>query len=516
MLHVYVYPIDTFIGGIPVGSEMETYIRAHTFYMSRDYEKDERYTSGMWNGRVQLLQPQTTGPGWEVFDGAFHRIPTGLLTRLLGLLANAGWPVQVYNGVPGWKPNPTVPAFDNAKLKMRDYQDTARFTLLSNQPTALGIPNPRLGGVVQAGTGAGKTLIAAGLIELMRARTVFLVNQKELLTQTAKSFKKFLGVDIGKVGDSKCDIKPITIATIQTVAAALTMHLDPQALLYGIETVPKYKEKLAIQQMMLDAELVFIDECHGVASDTAFTAVSGAKNAVAVVGLSASPWRDDGTEILIEAACGPVVFKKSASELIEEGWLVRPDIWVCNMPDPADKNPDRAHQDYHKMYDAWTTTDERRHSFIVNTAWGHMERGDVVLVLVKRVPHGKRLQEMIPGSMFMEGELSTKKREAILDKIRSGEIRCLIATSLADQGLDVPRLNTLILAGGGKSSTKALQRIGRVLRPEDGDRAQPHEHATIYDIVDKQPVMKRHYNTRLGMYRSEHMFRIHQHQVVLS
>lgn len=516
MLHVYVYAIDTFIGGVAYGSELETYIRANTFYLQRDYEKDERYIHGMWDGRVHLFQQQTIGPGWETFNGQFHRIPTGLLTRLMGLLAHAGWPVQLYNGVKPWAPNDAVPAFDKSILRARDYQTTAVINLMTNQPMAAGFVNPRFGGIIQAGTGAGKTVIAAHKIEMMRARTVFLVDQRELLKQTAKSFKKLLGCPIGIVGDSKCDIQPITVATIQTVAQALNMHLDPDALLYGVDKVKNYERKQAICQMMADAEVVFIDECHTVASDTAFTAVAGAKNAVSIIGLSATPWRDDGTDLLIEAACGPVVFKKSASELIAEGWLVQPDVWVCNLPDPQDKNPARNAEDYAKMYDAWVTHDEWRHSYIASLANHHTAKGDVVLVLVRRVPHGERLQELIPGSLFMNGELSSKKRDEILDKTRTGEIRCLIATSLADKGLDVPRLNTLILAGGGKSSTKALQRIGRVLRPENGDKAQPHEHATIYDLVDKHPLMRRHYNTRLGMYRTEPMFRIHQHTVTLS
>lgn len=105
----------------------------------------------------------------------------------------------------------------------------------------------------------------------------------------------------------------------------------------------------------------------------------------------------------------------------------------------------------------------------------------------------------------MHGKVSKKKRKQILDDVKAGETRVLIATSLADQGLDVPIASALILAGGGKSSTKALQRIGRVLRPYEGKTK-----AFVHDLVDQHSSLIRHYRERLRIYRMEPEFKIHE------
>ena len=70
--------------------------------------------------------------------------------------------------------------------------------------------------------------------------------------------------------------------------------------------------------------------------------------------------------------------------------------------------------------------------------------------------------------MLREG-ISLKPRQLairhdILEKLRAGEIPSCIATTLADEGLDVRRLSAVIVAGGGKSQTRVYQRIGRALR----------------------------------------------------
>jgi superfamily II DNA or RNA helicase len=502
-----VYSIDTYVGGVGYGSDLETYIRTNTFYMSPDYEKDERYIYGTWDGRVNLFTPIAPDESWAQFAGQFHKLPTGLLQRLTGLLAHAQVPFQVFNGIPTHTPHPDMLGLGTDELETRDYQDTAVFSLLAPQPLAWGFGHPRLGGVLQAGTGAGKTAMAAKYTQMMATPTVFLVNQKDLLRQTAEEFEKFLGCKVGRVGDNKCDIRHITVATVQTVYGAVNMHLDPIALVQGVEAVPNYERKRKILQMMKDARVVFVDECHGLGALQAYGAVSSATNAVSVVGLSASPWRDDGSDILIEAACAPPAFKITASELIERGWLVRPDIHIHHLPAPTDGNLDRNAQDYNKLYDAWITNDMRRNKYIADLAVQHMAWGEVVLILIKRIPHGDMLEKMIPGSVFVHGTLSNKARKDIVDKTRSGEIRCLIATSIADQGLDIPALNVLILARAGKSSTKALQRIGRILRRmKDGSKTR----AVVHDLIDNASIFKSQYYKRLAIYKSEPAFRIHE------
>ena len=64
--------------------------------------------------------------------------------------------------------------------------------------------------------------------------------------------------------------------------------------------------------------------------------------------------------------------------------------------------------------------------------------------------------------------------------------------------VDVPNLDVLILAGGGKSSTRAFQRIGRVLRLSPGKQK-----AIVFDFEDATPMLLRHAKVRKKLYSTE-------------
>jgi superfamily II DNA or RNA helicase len=94
--------------------------------------------------------------------------------------------------------------------------------------------------------------------------------------------------------------------------------------------------------------------------------------------------------------------------------------------------------------------------------------GHSVLVIVRTVEHGQALALRIPGSEVVFAKLPTRRRRELIAAFRDGSLKCLISTSLADEGLDVPRASVLILACGGRSSAKTEQRTGRVLRAFSG------------------------------------------------
>jgi superfamily II DNA or RNA helicase len=85
--------------------------------------------------------------------------------------------------------------------------------------------------------------------------------------------------------------------------------------------------------------------------------------------------------------------------------------------------------------------------------------------------------------------------------MREGEIQGLIASTIADEGLDIKRLAGLILAGGGKSSTRALQRVGRTLRTFEGKT-----HAIVVDMADESKYLRVHSSKRKEIYLTEPEF----------
>lgn len=122
---------------------------------------------------------------------------------------------------------------------------------------------------------------------------------------------------------------------------------------------------------------------------------------------------------------------------------------------------------------------------------------DSVIVLVNEIDHGKALAKAIPGAKVCFSAMGKKLRKETLDAFRAGELKCIVATSLADEGIDLPIANVLVLVSGGRSSTKTEQRTGRVLRSFAGK-----EHGVIYDFLDRQhPMMQHHAYRRLSTYR---------------
>jgi superfamily II DNA or RNA helicase len=72
----------------------------------------------------------------------------------------------------------------------------------------------------------------------------------------------------------------------------------------------------------------------------------------------------------------------------------------------------------------------------------------------------------------------------------------LVASTLADEGLDIPRLERIVLAYPGRTRGRTTQRLGRLMRPHPG-KSQP----VLFDIVDANvPVLFRQFRERRRLY----------------
>jgi superfamily II DNA or RNA helicase len=101
--------------------------------------------------------------------------------------------------------------------------------------------------------------------------------------------------------------------------------------------------------------------------------------------------------------------------------------------------------------------------------------------------------------------MRASEREKIRDDYRAGLIDILIASTIYDQGVDIKELDALVPCAGGKSTAKALQRVGRVIRtnPEANKRD-----AFIIDTFDQTHFMKDHSVLRYEIYKSEPAFAV--------
>ena len=115
---------------------------------------------------------------------------------------------------------------------------------------------------------------------------------------------------------------------------------------------------------------------------------------------------------------------------------------------------------------------------------------------------------MIPGSQFLSGKSTKKKREEALNNLRNKDISCITSTTIFDEGIDVKPLDTVILAGQGKSRTRAMQRIGRISRPYPNPENNQKEKAVAVDFRIHDKYLEEHSIEREKMYRTEPGYKI--------
>jgi superfamily II DNA or RNA helicase len=257
------------------------------------------------------------------------------------------------------------------------------------------------------------------------------------------------------------------------------------------------------------AEGFVVHNCHHAPASTIYKVLEKIKNAPYRIGLSATDWRDDGADLMIEAAFGPRIVDIDLSALIAWGYLVQPEIWMHEMAKPTEKLSARSNRNWNSVYSHFITHNEPYHQQVVEQAREWYWNGRTVLTLVERVQHGKILAEMMNErgmpTVFLSGKDSPDVRMRTFEAVMDGQLRSLVATSIADEGLDLPALDALILAGGSKSSTRAYQRIGRILR-----LYKNKEKGLVADYRCRDHEwLDEHARRRLSIYKKEKAFEVH-------
>lgn len=125
---------------------------------------------------------------------------------------------------------------------------------------------------------------------------------------------------------------------------------------------------------------------------------------------------------------------------------------------------------------------EERNDLIVEVLNEHKNRH--IIVLSDRLQQLKILKQKYGSGLMIDGKMNTPKgkeqRRNAIEKMRSGEENVLYATySLAKEGLDIPILDTLIMASPKKDKSVIIQSVGRIERKYEG-KTDP----IVFDIVD--------------------------------
>ena len=336
--------------------------------------------------------------------------------------------------------------------RLRPFQTIAVTTMLSKDFGTLSAP-----------TGSGKTVMALWMIAQRRQPTLIVVHTKELARQWVQRIGEHLGIaseQVGVIGGGK-----------QRVGEAITVAM--------VQSLYKCADDIA----PAIGHLV-VDECHRAPSRT-FTEAVTAFDAHYMLGLSATPWRRDRLSKLIFWHLGDIHHEVQVGDLVASGHIL--DIDVVFRPTTFVSYADPVNE-YSKMLAELTHHDERNRMIAADvfTALGGQCKSGVGLVLSDRKNHCQVLKALLQHKYhlpvgLLTGDVSPEQRDAVVDRLNSGEIRVLVATGqLVGEGFDCPKLSTLFLATPVRFSGRIVQYLGRVLRPSAGV-----ERAKVYDYVDE-------------------------------
>ncbi len=410
------------------------------------YQFTPKYKKGMWDGYISLMQSMT-------------KFPTGLLHLVAKRLMAEGFKLS-------YKIESQYLTYDKAiiqkdmlnGIELRDNQIDAIKTLLEKRR-----------GIAKMATNAGKTEVMAGIIKALGVpKTMVIVNSKDLLYQTATRFQTRLGIEIGMIGDGLWEPKTVTVAMVQTLYSRL-------------------------KEPWLGNTVVMLDECHHTSSDRTLDVVNKISGGYRF-GFSGTPIKYDLlSDMKLVSVTGRILVDVTNNELIEKGYSAKPIVHIRTITNDAD---DLYEAKYQVAYKEMIVDNSYRNTCIADIA---KESKGIVLVLVNQVHQGNKLLDLIQDAVFVNGSDDTRYRKDILEIMRVAKHGIFIASPIFDEGVDVPSIDTVILAGGGKSHIKLLQRIGRGLRKKENGNV-----LHIYDFIDDtNKYLLSHSEARIDVYVQE-------------
>lgn len=373
-------------------------------------------------------------------------------------------------------------------------------TLRDYQKEAVDLAVQKQRGIMRMGTGAGKSSCLAGVIAKLNVPTLLLIHKTDIFYQLISTLERTLQVPIGKIGDGYCEVdKQITVGMIQSIAHVF----DPKVKIAAKEDVLLKQKAEDIKQYLNGIKAILGDECHHISSDTFWTVLQNTQNALYRIGVTATAFREDNMDLMLEGALAKKFFDISSSDLIDLKWLVPPDIYLYPVAHQRRKKGDT----YSQVYREEIVENVDRNRLICNLALKAKQAGRAVLIAVTQIEHGEILEKMLQSvdssAIFVNGQSKSEIRKKILEELGEGTVRIVTATNIYSEGVDMPALPVLINAAGAASGIHSLQLLGRILRTFPGKTK-----AWCVDLQDDGKFLNNHSKERVNIYMTEPRYKL--------
>ena len=325
-------------------------------------------------------------------------------------------------------------------------------------------------GLLALHTGFGKTCLALNIISRIKLKTIIVVHKEFLLRQWIERIEQFLpDAKVGKIQAKTIDTegKDIVICMLQSLS---------------MKDYPK--------DMFKEYGFMIIDEVHHMSAEVFSRAFYKVVTKYSL-GLSATIQRKDGLTKVIKWFLGDVVCKIERKG--EDNVLVK----VINY--------ETTDEDFNKV--ELNFRGQVNYTGMIKKICEFNRRSEFILkVLVDLLKENKEQQIMILGhqkkllqylhdairhrSIATVGYYVGGMKEKDL-KISEGKKVVIATYAMAEEGLDIKTLTTLIMA---TPKVDVTQSVGRILRKK-------HKQAVVVDIVDPHILFQRHFTKRKTFYR---------------
>jgi DNA excision repair protein ERCC-3 len=321
-------------------------------------------------------------------------------------------------------------------------------------------------GVVVLPCGAGKTLVGAAAMAHAQATTLILVTNTVAARQWRDELIKRTSLnedEIGEYSGAKKEIRPVTIATYQVMTTrkkGLYAHLD----LFDSH----------------DWGLIIYDEVHLLPAPIfRFTADIQSRRRL---GLTATLVREDGMEGEVFSLIGPKRFDVPWKEIEAQGYIAPADCVEVRVTLTDHERLTYATAEQEDKYRTCATTATKKN---VVLALAKQHEDDQVLIIGQYISQIDEIAADL-SVPIIKGDTPVKEREELYALFRSGEIKCLVVSKVANFSIDLPEASIAIqVSGTFGSRQEEAQRLGRILRPKADGRGARFYSLVARDTIDQ-------------------------------
>lgn len=341
------------------------------------------------------------------------------------------------------------------------------------------------GGIISLKCGGGKTVLALSIIAAIKQKTIVLVHKDFLMNQWRERILQFLpNAKIGKIQQDTIDVdnKDIVLAMVQSVS------------------VKEYPKDIFDQ-----FGLAIFDECHHLGAEVFFKSMRKVASKY-MLGLSATPKRKDGLQWVFESFIGPIVYQ--TTDIVTDGVIVN--VIDYHSDDENYTKPCLTYMGkpclpkiINNVCGHWPRT-----QLILKLTKQNYELGRKVIILSDRREHLNIMLEWLINQKIPSGLYVGGMKPFDLDQSQEKDV-ILGTFSMAAEGMDIPKLNTIILAS---PKSDVVQAVGRIMREKANIRKF---HPLIIDINDIHPnfqTFKRQNIKRINFYNKQ-KYKIMLHKI---